>query len=103
MALSCNVWADADANVPATACSIVNAGVCTPSQTLTCEEVLILLADLLRQNVGPTSFTGMTSLELEQVVVNAKCAIQDVSIAPIDRDKLVAVVLYLANEYFCGV
>lgn len=43
----------------------------------------------------------MTSADLEQVVENAKCAIQNVAIAPIDRDKLVAVVLYLANEYYC--
>lgn len=103
IALTCNKWADADADLPATACSIVTLGACTPSRTLTENEILILLADLLRQNVGPESFTGMTSDELEQVVENAKCAIQDVAIPSMDRDKLVAVVLHLANEYFCSV
>lgn len=100
MALTCDAFAAGF--LRDFACAIQSSGACTPSRTLTCDEVMLLMAFVLHNIGGLSPVADITSEDLETVVKNALCAFQSVAIPPIDRDKLVAFALYMANETYCG-
>lgn len=101
MALECNFFADATPVV--TACQLATSGFCTPSRTLTWEQIALLALDALIRTgtAGAPVVTDIDSAEAEQIIENALCALQNVSIPQLDPEKLKVALLFVSNGIGC--
>jgi hypothetical protein len=107
MALSCNTFANQ--TVAATQCELVNAPICQelvdqpigPAQQYA---ILIDTLDRLVKKTTPTfTINAVATNDIIQANTNARCALADrQSFAAIPEEKILAVLVYLANQAACN-